>query len=243
MTQRRTGLFWALFAAILAMLLCSVGAAEGEERKLVLDDLPDTITLCLADEQEGVLSVKSTGSIGVHVQFSDLTVIDDVAFAFICTDPERDVLNVIEKNTQTSYENRYWNMDITYSPAKVGTCVYTVTASVPGTDYTLSKNITFIVVGSISDLPTLEINREYFDDNNVYTKELIMPEDGSALILELSEEAAPSYTLNGSKKFLTNESGYWQRIRLPFNKAGKTRLRHWLKRAQYTLRKAQAFVN
>ena len=219
MTQRRTGLFWALFAAILAMLLCSVGAAEGEERKLVFDDLPDTVNLYTGDQTD------AHGYLNIFANTDDYSAIDKVDFDFICKDPKNEVLSNIWKSFDSDDSNKHWIMNVHYTPAHIGKCIYTVTASIPGTDYKVSKDITFIVHDSSSSLPSIEINRNYFDENNKYNSELLLPNDGSPLRIKLPEEAIPSYTIDGTKIHLKSYSlncdnqrtGEWE---LYFTKAG-----------------------
>ena len=219
MTQHRTSLFWALFAAILAMLLCSVGVAEGEERKLVFDDLPDTVNLYTCDQ------IDAHGYLNIFANTDDYSAIDKVDFDFICKDPENEVLSNIWKSFDSDDSNKHWIMNVHYTPAHIGKCVYTVTASIPGTDYKVSKDITFIVHDSSSSLPSIEINRNYFDEHNKYNSELLLPNDGSSLRIKLPEEAIPSYTIDGTKIHLKSYSlncynqrtGEWE---LYFTKAG-----------------------
>ena len=218
MTQRRTGLFWALFAAILAMLLCRVGAAEGEERKLVLDDLPDTVNLYKGEQ----IGADKRGHINVCAHTNDWSAIDKVDFAFICREPENNVLCYTEKYFH-SYDNKEsWHMSVSYAPACIGKCIYTVTASIPGTDYKLSKDITFIVRDRISSVPSIEINRNYFNERNEYIGELMLPDDGSPLEIVLPEEAIPSYTLDDTKIYLNPCAGYCSdgSLNIGFSKAG-----------------------
>ena len=198
MTQRRTGLFWALFAAILAMLLCSVGLADGEERKLVLDDLPDPVTLLLSSEREGQLSIGRIGYLGIYARFDDGTTIDKVDFKLVQKDPYNNVISITDKHFEKN------SVTISYSPIKVGQCTYTVTATIPDTEYSVSKDITFVVLDGDSNGPSsVVVNHDYFDDENVYIKEeLIMPEDGGEPLIDMPTEALPSYMLNGCKRYL-----------------------------------------
>ena len=72
MTQRRTGLFWALFAAILAMLLCSIGLAEGSADELSLDGVPESVTLYTDTTSP---HVSPSGTLRFKAAFKDLSLI------------------------------------------------------------------------------------------------------------------------------------------------------------------------
>ena len=60
----------------------------------------------------------------------------------------------------------------------------------------------------ISSVPSIEINRNYFNERNEYIGELVLPDDGSPLEIVLPEEAIPSYTLDDTKIYLNPCAGY-----------------------------------
>ena len=137
------------------------------ERQFVLDDLPDTVNL-YRGEKIGV-----DGYINVSLHADDYSAIDEVDLDFVCKDPENDMLSNVIKNISSSDYKDVWHMNVNYTPARIGKCVYTVTASIPGTDYKASKDITFIVHDGSSSVPSVEINRNYFNERNEYIGELV----------------------------------------------------------------------
>ena len=201
-----------------------------ESPKLILSELPDEVTLYIGNKSSADYSDKLLISNSTYlyatVFFDNYKVIDDINFDFQPLDG--DSLKIISKDVSFSDTKTMHWLSVCYTGTEVGKYCYMVSASIPNTDYKVEKLITFNVINDISILPsTISINHEYFDANNVYTStELIMPDDGSSLELQLPDEAVPSYILNGEKKLCINGSNDGVEYdttthTLRFNKAGK----------------------
>ena len=201
-----------------------------ESPKLILSELPDAVTLYIGNKSSADYSDKLLISNSAYLYatafFDNYKVIDDINFDFQPLDG--DSLKIISKDVSFSDTKTMHWLSVCYTGTEVGTYRYMVSASIPNTDYKVEKLITFNVINDISILPsTISINHEYFDANNVYTStELIMPDDGSSLELQLPDEAVPSYILNGEKKLCINGSNDGVEYdttthTLRFNKAGK----------------------
>ncbi len=201
-----------------------------ESPQLILSELPDAVTLYIGNKSSADYSDKLLISNSAYLYatafFDNYKVIDDINFDFQPLDG--DSLKIISKDVSFSDTKTMHWLSVCYTGTEVGTYRYMVSASIPNTDYKVEKLITFNVINDISILPsTISINHEYFDANNVYTStELIMPDDGSSLELQLPDEAVPSYILNGEKKLCINGSNDGVEYdttthTLRFNKAGK----------------------
>ena len=163
-------------------------------------DIPsDTITLYMSDDDvDSELMIYNSASLDVEVWRSDYENIDELSYALTCSEPDNAVLSNIEARSETFGGETYWYLTFKYAPIKAGSCTYTFTASIPGTDYQVSKEIKFIVNDDISSLNISTVtNPEYFDSDGMFIKsELTMPADGSPLILSLPDEALPTFTIN-----------------------------------------------
>ena len=102
--------------------------------------------------------------------------------------------------------------------------MYSVTAAIPDTDYTVSKNITFTVTDGSALPAAIDINRDFFDENNIYSKsELVMPETGEPLYVPFPDEMQATYKL-GNAVFPCEMYSGWEGFceeGLKFTKAGK----------------------
>ena len=72
----------------------------------------------------------------------------------------------------------------------------------------------FSVTESDPDLPTsIDVNPEYFDKNNVYSKEIVL--EGKSVTLNSVHTLFPTYTINGETKLCTiltkEDSGFMYR--------------------------------
>ena len=119
-----------------------------------------------------------------------------------CNDPENTILSINETTTEPMKGNRYWYANFYYTPIKVGSCVYTLTIAIPDTDIKISKEVEFIVTEDIDSAhASVNLNDEYFDKDGMYIKtELVMPDDGNALVIPFPDEAIPTFTAIGDTK-------------------------------------------
>ena len=227
MTQRRTGLFWALFAAILAMLLCSVGLAEGSADELSLDGVPESVTLYTDTASP---HVSPRGTLRFKAAFKDSnSTISDLKVTLEPKGSNGAIIGDIAIDARPNGDKKVWWVYISYSPVSVGASEYTLTAFTPDNEICrISKDIAFTVVDRIDDLPTkFNISSDYFDENKVYKTVLEMPADGSELAFSLPDEAKPTYTIGGNTyaaNFNFISPIDWRNGNLIFKKAGRYQL-------------------
>ena len=155
--------------------------------ELVLYNVPDAATLYM-DQGKGHLFAVA--------RLSNDTPVENIDFTLTPQNSSNALLENIIAYTERQGDNIGCVTNMYYTAKATGTCVYTFTAAVPGTNYSVSKDITFTVVDRIDDLPTkFNISPDYFDENNVYKTVLEMPADGSELAFTFPNEAHPTYTI------------------------------------------------
>lgn len=226
MTQRRTGLFWALFAAILAMLLCSVGVAEGSTDELSLDGVPESVTLYTDTASP---HVSPSGTLRFKAAFKDSnSTISDLKVTLEPKGSNDAIIGDIAIDARPNGDKKVWWVYISYSPVSVGTSEYTLTAFTPDNeDCRISKDIAFTVTESDSDLPaSIDVNPAYFGESNIYSREIVLKENESQVTLDSVHELFPTYSINGQDKACTiltvEDSGFMYRgDSFIFSKTGK----------------------
>lgn len=226
MTQRRTGLFWALFAAILAMLLCSVGAAEGSADELSLDGVPESVTLYTDTASP---HVSPSGTLRFKATFKDSnSTISDLKVTLEPKGSNDAIIGDIAIDVRPNGDKKVWWVYISYSPVSVGASEYTLTAFTPDSeDCRISKDIAFTVAESNPDLPaSIDVNPEYFGESNIYSREIVLKENESQVTLDSVHELFPTYSINGQDKACTiltvEDSGFMYRgDSFIFSKTGK----------------------
>ena len=226
MTHRRTGLFWALFAAILAMLLCSVGLAEGSADELSLDGVPESVTL-YTDTASPHVSPSGTLRFKAASKDSNST-ISDLKVTLEPKGSNGAIIGDIAIDARPNGDKKVWWVYISYSPVSVGASEYTLTAFTPDSeDCRISKDIAFTVAESDSDLPaSIDVNPEYFGESNIYSREIVLKENESQVTLDSVHELFPTYSINGQDKACTiltvEDSGFMYRgDSFIFSKTGK----------------------
>ncbi len=200
MTRWRGRWLVAVLIAVLAVIGCGVGIAgeATEEKQLIISSPSDDVILYIGESNE---VISSSASLHFRAEFDDYkTPIDKIEFNFTRKDSGEDILKDVTITNPYTPSNTFWGADLKYSPAATGTCVYTVTASIPETEYKASKDITFTVTDDTSGLPTsIELDSKYFDENGVYKEELVIDETtGTAVITDVSNTIVPSYKINGT---------------------------------------------
>lgn len=226
MTQRRTGLFWALFAAILAMLLCSVGLAEGSADELSLDGVPESVTLYTDTASP---HVSPSGTLRFKAAFKDSnSTISDLKVTLEPKGSNGAIIGDITIDARPNGDKKVWWVYISYSPVSVGASEYTLTAFTPDNeDCRISKDIAFTVAESDPDLPaSIDVNSEYFGESNTYSREIVLKENESQVTLDSVHELFPTYSINGQDKACTiltvEDSGFMYRgDSFIFSKTGK----------------------
>lgn len=215
MTQRRTGLFWALFAAILAMLLCSVGVAEGSTDELSLDGVPESVTLYTDTASP---HVSPSGILRFKAAFKDSnSTISDLKVTLEPKGSNDAIIGDIAIDARPNGDKKVWWVYISYSPVSVGTSEYTLTAFTPDNeDCRISKDIAFTVAESDPDLPaSIDVNPEYFGESNIYSREIVLKENESQVTLDSVHEFFPTYSISGQDKACTiltvEDSGFMYR--------------------------------
>lgn len=226
MTQRRTGLFWALFAAILAMLLCSVGLAEGSADELSLDGVPESVTLYTDTASP---HVSPSGTLRFKAAFKDSnSTISDLKVTLEPKGSNGAIIGDITIDARPNGDKKVWWVYISYSPVSVGASEYTLAAFTPDNeDCRISKDIAFTVAESDPDLPaSIDVNPEYFGESNIYSREIVLKENESQVTLDSVHELFPTYSINGQDKACTiltvEDSGFMYRgDSFIFSKTGK----------------------
>ena len=226
MTQRRTGLFWALFAAILAMLLCSVGLAEGSADELSLDGVPESVTLYTDTASP---HVSPRGTLRFKAAFKDSnSTISDLKVTLEPKGSNDAIIGDIAIDARPNGDKKVWWVYISYSPVSVGASEYTLTAFTPDNEACrISKDIAFTVAESNPDLPaSIDVNPEYFGEGNIYSREIVLKENESQVTLDSVHELFPTYSINGQDKACTiltvEDSGFMYRgDSFIFSKTGK----------------------
>ena len=226
MTQRRTGLFWALFAAILAMLLCSVGLAEGSADELSLDGVPESVTLYTDTASP---HVSPSGTLRFKAAFKDSnSTISDLKVTLEPKGSNGAIIGDITIDARPNGDKKVWWVYISYSPVSVGASEYTLTAFTPDNEACrISKDIAFTVAESNPDLPaSIDVNPEYFGESNIYSREIVLKENESQVTLDSVHELFPTYSINGQDKACTiltvEDSGFMYRgDSFIFSKTGK----------------------
>ena len=226
MTQHRTGLFWALFAAILAMLLCSVGVAEGSTDELSLDGVPESVTLYTDTASP---HVSPSGTLRFKAAFKDSnSTISDLKVTLEPKGANDAIIGDITIDARPNGDKKVWWVYISYSPVSVGASEYTLTAFTPDNeDCRISKDIAFTVAESDPDLPaSIDVNPEYFGESNIYSREIVLKENESQVTLDSVHELFPTYSINGQNKACTiltvEDSGFMYRgDSFIFSKTGK----------------------
>lgn len=227
MTQHRTSLFWALFAAILALLLCSVGAAEGSTDELSLDGVPESVTLYTNTASP---HVSPSGTLRFKAAFKDnnSTIISDLKVTLEPKGSNDAIIGDIAIDARPNGDKKVWWVYISYSPVSVGASEYTLTAFTPDNeDCRISKDIAFTVAESDPDLPaSIDVNPEYFGESNIYSREIVLKENESQVTLDSVHEFFPTYSINGQNKACTiltvEDSGFMYRgDSFIFSKTGK----------------------
>lgn len=226
MTQRRTGLFWALFAAILAMLLCSVGLAEGSADELSLDGVPESVTL-YTDTTSPHVSPSGTLRFKAAFKYSNST-ISDLKVTLEPKGSDGAIIDDIAIDARPNGDKKVWWVYISYSPVSVGASEYTLTAFTPDNEICrISKDIAFTVAESNPDLPaSIDVNPKYFGESNIYSREIVLKENESQVTLDSVHELFPTYSINGQDKACTiltvEDSGFMYRgDSFIFSKTGK----------------------
>ena len=226
MTQRRTGLFWALFAAILAMLLCSIGLAEGSADELSLDGVPESVTLYTDTTSP---HVSPSGTLRFKAAFKDSnSTISDLKVTLEPKGSNGAIIGDIAIDARPNGDKKVWWVYISYSPVSVGASEYTLTAFTPDNENCrISKDIAFTVAESDPDLPaSIDVNPEYFGESNIYSREIVLKENESQVTLDSVHELFPTYSINGQDKACTiltvEDSGFMYRgDSFIFSKTGK----------------------
>ena len=226
MTQRRTGLFWALFAAILAMLLCSVGLAEGSADELSLDGVPESVTLYTDTASP---HVSPRGTLRFKAAFKDSnSTISDLKVTLEPKGSNDAIIGDIAIDARPNGDKKVWWVYISYSPVSVGASEYTLTAFTPDNKICrISKDIAFTVAESNPDLPaSIDVNPKYFGESNIYSREIVLKENESQVTLDSVHELFPTYSINGQDKACTiltvEDSGFMYRgDSFIFSKTGK----------------------
>ena len=226
MTQRRTGLVWALFAAILAMLLCSVGLAEVSADELSLDGVPESVTLYTDTASP---HVSPSGTLRFKATFKDSnSTISDLKVHASSQGTNGAIIDDIAIDARPNGDKKVWWVYISYSPVSVGASEYTLTAFTPDNENCrISKDIAFTVAESDSDLPaSIDVNPEYFGESNIYSREIVLKENESQVTLDSVHELFPTYSINGQDKACTiltvEDSGFMYRgDSFIFSKTGK----------------------
>ena len=184
------------------------------------DDVPDNVTLYI---DNGNPAISDTAYLFIDAGFDDYnTPIDKVEFTFTKISGD-DIIEHTQDNGHSDDNKRWW-MNLDYKVIASGTSVYNVTAAIPDTDYTVSKNITFTVTDGSALPAAIDINRDFFDENNIYCKsELVMPETGEPLYVPFPDEMQATYKL-GNAVFPCDMYSGWGGFceeGLEFTKAGK----------------------
>jgi uncharacterized protein YgiM (DUF1202 family) len=216
MTQHRTSLFWALFAAILALLLCSVGLADESAEStndFLLYNVPENVALHIDSASPGVL-YRDVFIFKARFDKHDTT-ISKLDITLTPKDEANDIINVLRIDTSLNGDKCICEVAVRYEPVYVGTGEYTLTVIANGDDsYKATQDITFTVADKNPGAPiSIDVNTEYFDKNNVYSKEIVL--EGKSVTLNSVYTLFPTYTINGETKpctILTKEdSGFMYR--------------------------------
>lgn len=231
MTRWRGRWLVAVLIAVLAVIGCGVGIAgeATDEKQLIISSPSDDVTLYIGEGNE---AISSSASLHFRAEFDDYkTPIDKIEFTFTRKDSGEDILKDVTITNPYTPSNTFWGADLKYSPAATGTCVYTVTASIPETEYKASKDIAFTVTDDTSSLPTsIELDSKYFDENGVYKEELVIDETtGTAVITDAVDILLPKYEINGSTEecrySCTSSTFRTDGMNFTFQKAGKYTIR------------------
>ena len=231
MTRWRGRWLVAVLIAVLAVIGCGVGIAgeATDEKQLIISSPSDDVILYIGESNE---VISSSASLHFRAEFDDYkTPIDKIEFTFTRKDSGEDILKDVTITNPYTPSNTFWGADLKYSPAATGTCVYTVTASIPETEYKASKDITFTVTDDTSSLPTsIELDSKYFDENGVYKEELVIDETtGTAVITDAVDILLPKYEINGSTEecrySCTSSTFRTDGMNFTFQKAGKYTIR------------------
>lgn len=231
MTRWRGRWLVAVLIAVLAVIGCGVGIAgeATDEKQLIISSPSDDVILYIGEGNE---VISSSASLHFRAEFDDYkTPIDNIEFTFTRKDSGEDILKDVTITDPYTPNNTFWGADLKYSPAATGTCVYTVTASIPETEYKASKDITFTVTDKTSGLPTsIELDSRYFDENGVYKEELVIDETtGTAVITDAVDILLPKYEINGSTEecrySCTSSTFRTDGMNFTFQKAGKYTIR------------------
>lgn len=161
---------------------------------LMLDCIPESVTLYKGEASGDGAVVSDIANMEFDYYFTDGTYPESIEVTFTrkC---EQD--NLI---TGSEFDNGYGI--IKYATSSINDGVYELTASTPDGQYTVSRDIEFIIDNAPVELPSyFEFDPEYFTADHVYCHdELVMPADSSPLELTFLWENFPKYTLNGEKK-------------------------------------------
>lgn len=231
MTRWRGRWLVAVLIAVWAVIGCGVGIAgeATDEKQLIISSPSDDVILYIGEGNE---VISSSASLHFRAEFDDYkTPIDKIEFTFTRKDSGEDILKDVTITDPYTPNNTFWGADLKYSPAATGTCVYTVTASIPETEYKASKDITFTVTDKTSGLPTsIELDSRYFDENGVYKEELVIDETtGTAVITDAVDILLPKYEINGSTEecrySCTSSTFRTDGMNFTFQKAGKYTIR------------------
>ena len=231
MTRWRGRWLVAVLIAVLAVIGCGVGIAgeATDEKRLIISSPSDDVILYIGEGNE---VISSSASLHFRAEFDDYkTPIDKIEFTFTRKDSGEDILKDVTITNPYTPSNTFWGADLKYSPAATGTCVYTVTASIPETEYKASKDIAFTVTDDTSSLPTsIELDSKYFDENGVYKEELVIDETtGTAVITDAVDILLPKYEINGSTEecrySCTSSTFRTDGMNFTFQKAGKYTIR------------------
>ena len=216
MTQHRTSLFWALWAAILALLLCSVGLADESAEStndFLLYNVPENVALHIDSASPGVL-YRDVFIFEARFDKHDTT-ISKLDITLTPKDEANDIINVLRIDTSLNGDKCICEVAVRYEPVYVGTGEYTLTVIANGDDsYKATQDITFTVADKNPGSPiSIDVNTEYFDKNNVYSKELVL--EGKSVTLNSVYTIFPTYTINGETKLCTiltkEDSGFMYR--------------------------------
>ena len=216
MTQHRTSLFWALFAAILALLLCSVGLADESAEStndFLLYNVPENVALHIDSASPGVL-YRDVFIFKARFDKHDTT-ISKLDITLTPKDEANDIINVLRIDTSLNGDKCICEVAVRYEPVYVGTGEYTLTVIANGDDsYKATQDITFTVADKNPGSPiSIDVNTEYFDKNNVYSKEIVL--EGKSVTLNSVYTLFPTYTINGETKLCTiltkEDSGFMYR--------------------------------
>ena len=195
-----------------------------EAPTLLVDDLPSEIYLYMGDNPLKNLEVSANATLNPDIYMSDYSNFDNVDVSFVCSDKDNDVLSDIKVGFTFESSNHAY-ADISYVPARKGSCTYTFVAAISGTNYSVEKEVNVTVTDDISVFPNaVDINRDYFDKNNIYIKsDLVMPTDGTPLIIPFPDEIRATYNVSNSVYpcYMYSYWGGFHKDGLKFSKAGK----------------------